>query len=215
MMEVRWLGHSCFQIRGKEAVIITDPYHPSLGYSLGSPKADIVTLSHSHSGHSYIEGIGGAPKKIDGPGEYEMKGVFIIGIATFHDNERGRERGKNTVYLLEIDGMTLCHLGDIGHLPTPRLVEEMSNVDVLFLPVGGVSTIALPTAIEMIKRLNPRIAIPMHYKTPALTMNLEPVDGFLKQFGIKQVVTQPKLIVNQSSTAIDTTQIVVLDYLGK
>ncbi len=210
-MEVTWLGHSCFRLKGKEATVITDPCHPDYGYSLPKLQADIVTLSHSHPGHCYVEGIGGNPKIIKGPGEYEVKGVFITGAATFHDAERGEKRGKNTVYILEMDGITLCHLGDLGHLPAPELMAEMGDIQVLMLPVGGVSTFAVSVAVEFVKHITPRIALPMHYKTPKSTKELEPVDRFIKELGVKQVTSSVKLSVTRTNLPIDT-QIVVLDY---
>jgi L-ascorbate metabolism protein UlaG (beta-lactamase superfamily) len=127
-LDITWLGHSCFRIKGKEAVVITDPCHPSSGYPLGKLRADIVTLSHFHPGHSYLEAVEGEFKQIKGPGEYEIKGVFITGIATFHDNSQGSERGKNNVFLLEIDGVTLCHLGDIGHLLSSDIEGMMGDI---------------------------------------------------------------------------------------
>jgi L-ascorbate metabolism protein UlaG (beta-lactamase superfamily) len=211
-MEINWLGHSCFRLKGKETIVVTDPYYPSLGYSLGEPQADIVTISHFHPGHSYIEGIADNPKQINGPGEYEIGGIFINGIATFHDAEKGKIRGDNTVYIVEMDGITLCHLGDLGHPLTSAMVEEIGIIDILFLPVGGVSTIDIPVAVETLKQLNPHIAIPMHYKTPALQKNLEPVDKFLKEMGIQELATIPKLSINQSSMPT-STQVVVLDYV--
>ena len=114
-MEITWLGHSCFRIKGKEAILITDPYDGSIGYSLGKPKANIVTSSHNHPGHSFVAGIGGEPRVVRGPGEYEIANVFITGISTFHDAEKGNKWGKNTVYLIEMDEITVCHLGDLGH----------------------------------------------------------------------------------------------------
>ena len=210
-MEIKWLGHSCFLIKGKERTIITDPYHPSLGYSLGEPKADIVTLSHFHPGHSYIEGVANNPKQIKGPGEYEIGGTFITGIATFHDSAKGEIRGKNTIYLIEMDGITLCHLGDLGHSLTSQLIEELGVVDVLFSPAGEISTISVDTAVETIKQLNPHIVIPMHYKTDALARNLEPVDKFLDKMGIHRVEPTPKLSITQSSLPA-STQVVVLNY---
>ncbi|MEE8599136.1 MAG: MBL fold metallo-hydrolase, partial [Dehalococcoidales bacterium] len=140
-MDISWLGHSCFRLRGSNAVVITDPYSPDLGYSLGEPDAGIVTVSHNHPGHSYTQGIGGEPRLVTGPGEYEIADVLIIGIGTFHDGEAGRKRGKNTAYLMEIDEISVCHLGDLGHVLTTEQVEELGNVDILLLPVGGVSTI--------------------------------------------------------------------------
>ncbi|MBN2187659.1 MAG: MBL fold metallo-hydrolase [Dehalococcoidia bacterium] len=210
-MEIKWLGHSCFLIKGKEGTLITDPYHPDLGYSLGEPEADIVTLSHFHPGHSYVEGVANNPKQIKGPGEYEIGGTFITGIATFHDSSRGEIRGKNTIYLIEMDGITLCHLGDLGHTLTSQLIEELGVVDVLFSPAGEISTISVDAAVETIKQLNPHIVIPMHYKTDALARNLEPVDKFLDKMGIHRIEPVSTLSITQSSLPA-STQVVVLNY---
>jgi L-ascorbate metabolism protein UlaG (beta-lactamase superfamily) len=205
------LGHSCFRIRGKQATIVTDPFPPDLGYTLGKPTADIVTVSHQHHGHFYNKGIGGDPKVIAGPGEYDIKGVLIIGIATFHDADRGQKKGKNTVYLVEIDGITVCHLGDLGHVLTAEQVEEVGDVDVLLLPVGGGSTINAPTAAEVIRQIEPKVVIPMHYKTPVLKRELEPVESFLKEMGIEPPTSQPKLSFNPSNLPM-STQVFLLDY---
>ena len=210
-MDISWLGHSCFRIRGNNAIVITDPYSPSLGYSLGKPTARIVTVSHQHSGHSYIQGIGDEPRLVIGPGEYEISGVLIIGIATFHDADRGGKRGKNTVYLMEIDEISVCHLGDLGHVLTTEQVEEIGNVDVLLLPVGGVSTINAPMAAEVVRQLEPKAVVPMHYKTSSLSWELEPVERFLKEIGVEQVESQPKLSLTRSSLPL-STQVFLLDY---
>jgi L-ascorbate metabolism protein UlaG (beta-lactamase superfamily) len=210
-MDITWLGLSCFRIKGKEVTVITDPYPPGLGYSLGRPQANIVTVSHAHPGHSYTAAISGEYKVIKGPGEYEIKETFITGIATWHDADHGQKLGRNTVYLLELDSITLCHLGDIGHLPDSELIEDLGDIDVLFLPVGGVSTIGGSTAAEIVRRLSPKVAIPMHYKTPALKRELEPVDKFLKEAGVKEKVSQPKLSVSRSNIPT-STQVIVLDY---
>jgi L-ascorbate metabolism protein UlaG (beta-lactamase superfamily) len=210
-MDITWLGHSCFRIKGKEVTVITDPYPPGMGYSLGRPQANIVTLSHSHPGHSYTSGVTGDFKVIKGPGEYELKDTFITGIATWHDAVQGQKLGRNTVYLIEMDSITLCHLGDLGHLPSSELIEDMGDIDVLFLPVGGVSTIGGSTAAEIVRRLTPKVAIPMHYKTPALKKDLEPLDKFLKEMGIKEQVSQPKLSVSRSNLPA-SAQVIVLDY---
>lgn len=212
-MEISWRGHSCFIIKGKEKTIITDPCHPDLGYQLGQPKADIVTISHFHPGHSYVEAIGNNPKKIKGPGEYEIGETFITGISTFHDNKKGELRGKNTIYILEVDGITLCHLGDLGHRLTPQLVEEIGDVDILFLPVGEVSTVSLDMALEIIGQLEPRIVIPMHYKTPAFTGNLGSLEKFLNKMRIRELEAKPKLSVTVSSLP-GTIQVAVLSYLS-
>jgi len=210
-MEISWLGHSCFRIKGSHATIITDPYPPTLGYSLGKPTARIVTVSHQHPGHSYVQGVGGEPRLVTGPGEYEISGVLIIGIATFHDGEKGRKRGKNTVYLMQVDEVSVCHLGDLGHVLTAEQVEELGDVDVLLLPVGGVSTINASMAAEVVRQIEPKVVVPMHYKTEALSWELEPVERFLKEIGVEQVASQPKLSFTKSSLPA-ATQVFLLDY---
>jgi L-ascorbate metabolism protein UlaG (beta-lactamase superfamily) len=210
-MDISWLGHSCFRIRSSNAIVITDPYSPNLGYSLGKPTARIVTVSHQHSGHCYVQGIGGEPRLVIRPGEYEISDVLIIGIATFHDADRGRERGENNVYLLEIDEIAVCHLGDLGHVLTAEQVEEIGKVDVLLLPVGGVSTINAAMAAEVVRQLEPKVVVPMHYKTSALSWDLEPVEKFLKEMGVEEVRSQPKLSLTRSSLPL-STQVFLLDY---
>jgi len=180
-----------------------------MGYSLGKQTANIVTVSHQHPSHSYVQDIGGEPKLVKGPGEYEISNVLIIGIATYHDSVKGQTRGKNTVYLMEIDGVAVCHLGDIGHVLSDEHVEEMGNVDVLLLPVGGVSTINAAMAAEVIRKLEPKAVIPMHYKTPVLDRELDPVEDFLKEMGMGQVEPRPKLSISKSNLPI-STQVFVL-----
>jgi L-ascorbate metabolism protein UlaG (beta-lactamase superfamily) len=210
-MDITWLGHSCFKIKGSQATVVTDPYPPSLGYSLGKPTAHIVTVSHQHAGHSYVQGVGGEPRLVTGPGEYEIRNVLIMGISTFHDNKEGKVSGKNTVYVMEVDEVSICHLGDLGHVLTSEQVEEVDNVDVLLVPVGGVSTINAPLAAEVVRQLEPKVVIPMHYKTEALSRELEPVDRFLKETGVKQVDSVPKLSLAKSSLPA-TTQVFLLSY---
>ena len=210
-MDIGWLGHSCFRIRGRHATIVTDPYSPDSGYSLGKPAARIVTVSHEHPGHCYVEGIGGEPKPVRRPGEYEISGVLIIGIATFHDAEEGGKRGRNTVYLMEVDEVSVCHLGDLGHVLTTEQIEQIDNVDVLLLPVGGVSTINAPAAAEVVRQLEPNVVVPMHYKTAALNRELAPVDRFLKEMGLREVTSQPKLSFTKASLPA-STQVLLLDY---
>lgn len=191
--------------------IICDPYSPELGYSLGQPEAKIVTVSHQHPGHSYIQGVSDEPKIVAGPGEYEIGGVLIIGVPTFHDRERGAGRGKNTVYVMEIDDVSVCHLGDLGHPLTAGQLEEIGDVDVLLLPVGGVSTIDAPAAAEVVRQLEAKVVVPMHYQTPALAWTLEPVDRFFKEMSVGQLTPQPKLSVTKSSLPA-STQIYCLSY---
>ncbi len=210
-MEISWLGHSCFRIKGSQTTVITDPYSPDEGYHLGKPTAHIVTVSHEHSDHDYVRGIGGEPRVVNRPGEYEIRGVLIIGIATYHDSEGGRSRGRNTVYLIQIDEVLVCHLGDLGHVLTAGQVEEMGNVDVLLLPVGGVYTIDAPLAAEVVRQLEPKVVIPMHYQTPALKWSLEPVGRFLREIGVKEIKSQPKLSLTKASLP-ESTRVFLLDY---
>ncbi len=211
LVEITWLGHSCFRIKGSQVTIVTDPYPPELGYSLGKPTARIVTVSHAHPSHSYTGAVGGEPKVLSGPGEYEISGVLIIGVAVFHDGEKGSQRGKDTVYVMDVDGVVVCHLGDLGHVLTSEQVEEIGHVDVLLLPVGGLSTIGPKQAAEVIRQLEPQVVIPMHYRTPVINWGLEPVEGFLKEMGIEHSESRPKLVVSKSNLPI-STQVFLLDY---
>ena len=211
-IEITWLGHSCFCIKGKDAVIVTDPYDDSIGYSLGNPTADIVTSSHSHPGHGFTSGVEGVRKVVRGPGEYEVSGVIITGIGTFHDAEEGRERGKNTAYLIEIDEMRVCHLGDLGHPLSSAQVEEMSGADVLMVPVGGVSTIDAAVAAETVRQLEPKLVVPMHFQTAALRFELEPVDGFLKEMGTKADLAPQSRLSATKTNLPEETRVVLLDY---
>jgi L-ascorbate metabolism protein UlaG (beta-lactamase superfamily) len=210
-MEIVWLGHSCFRIRGKEATIVTDPFDKTLGYPLRKPTASIVTVSHNHPQHSFVDGVAGSPRVVSRPGEYDIANVFINGITTFHDNEKGAVRGKNTVFFIEIDEVKVCHLGDLGHVPTTEQIEQMSGVDILMVPVGGVSTINAAAAAETIGLLEPKLIIPMHYKTDAVKMELEPLENFIKVMGLKEVVSQPKLNITKSNLPLEI-KVLVLDY---
>jgi L-ascorbate metabolism protein UlaG (beta-lactamase superfamily) len=155
--------------------------------------------------------VAGGPKVISGPGEYEVSGILIIGVATFHDGERGAERGKNTVYVMQIDDVSVCHLGDLGHPLTAGQIEEIGDVDVLLLPVGGISTIDAPAAAQVVRQLEAKVVVPMHYQTPALTRTLDPVDRFFKEMSVGQIEPQAKLSVSKSSLPA-STQIYYLSY---
>jgi L-ascorbate metabolism protein UlaG (beta-lactamase superfamily) len=210
-MEIVWLGHSCFRIRGREATIVTDPCPPTSGYQIGKPTADIITVSHPHEDHSYLKAIAGKPVVLDGPGEYEIHGAFITGIETDLDSEGGSERGKSIAFLVEMEDIRVCHLGDLGHAPTAQQAEEITGADVLFVPVGGNSTIDGAKAAEIVSLLEARLVIPMHYQTSASKAQLEPPDRFLKEMGVTAVEPQPKLSITRS-TIPHETQVMLLDY---
>jgi L-ascorbate metabolism protein UlaG (beta-lactamase superfamily) len=210
-MEITWLGHSCFRLRSREAVVITDPCSPTTGHSIGKLTADIVTISHDHPGHNYLKAVTGKPVVITAPGEYEIAGVFIAGITTYHEGLKDAQRNKNTAYMIEMDNIRLCHLGDLGHLPTPEQAEDMSGVDVLFIPVGGKNTIGAATAAEVVGLLEPAVVIPMHYKTAHSGAHLDPLQRFLTQMGLPQVEPLAKVSYNASNLPHET-QVIVLDY---
>ena len=212
-MDITWLGHSCFRIKGKEVSLVTDPYDATLKYPWPKPSANIVTISHPHPGHNNPAGIEGGPILVYRPGEYEIKNVFIIGFPTFHDAAQGANRGRNTAYLMEMEDLRLCHLGDLGHTPSSKQIEELSGLDILFAPVGGVSTIDAKTAAEIVRLLNPKIVIPMHYQTK-VTNWLEPLDKFTAGMGLREVVPQPKLTVTKSNVPPET-RVIILDYPSK
>ena len=211
-MHITWYGHSCFRLRSRRGSVITDPYGNDIGYRLPRLRADIVTVSHDHPDHSNVQAVKGKPKVIGGPGEYEIKGIFIIGISTFHDARRGKLKGRNTVYLFDFEELTVCHLGDLGHIPTEMQLEDLGDVDVLLIPVGGVTTIDPAKASEVISLVEPKIVIPMHYRTKALKdSKLRPVDQFLKEMGVKKTDPQDSLNVSKGKLPSDT-QVVIMDY---
>ncbi len=210
-MEIVWLGHSCFRLRGRQTTIVTDPCPPSTGYSIGRTAAHIVTISHHHEDHDYITAISGSPRVLDAPGEYDINGVFLTAIPTYHDGRKGAVRGPNLVFLFEMEGLTLCHLGDLGHLPTPEQVELLSGADVLMVPVGGHTTLDGAQAVEVVNILEPKLVVPMHYRTPACRLPLDPLDRFLKEMDVDAVEPQKRLSVTAGSLP-DSPQVVVLDY---
>jgi L-ascorbate metabolism protein UlaG (beta-lactamase superfamily) len=211
-MEITWFGHSCFRIKGKEVVIVTDPCAPDTGYHIARLQADIALISHSHPGHSFVDILQGDYKAISGPGEYEIKDTYITGIATYHDDMHGQKNGKNTIYVIEMEGVTLCHLGDLGHPLPPELIGDLGNINVLFVPVGGRVTIGAAVAADLVRNLNPGIVIPMHYKTADVKADLDFPEKFLKELGIKELGLQPKINVTRTNIPV-STQVVMLDYL--
>ncbi|HZP56786.1 MAG TPA: MBL fold metallo-hydrolase [Dehalococcoidia bacterium] len=209
-MEITWLGHAAFRIRAKEATLLTDPCDRSTGYSMGRPTADIVTISVPDAAHSYAEGVAGNPRVIDGPGEFEISHVSIVGITTWRGKEKQPESGRNVAYVFELEDVRLGHLGAIGHVPTPDQVEEMTNVDVLFVPVGGGDSLDAPPAAETVSLIEPKLVIPMHFRTEWEKEKLDPVDRFLKEMGAKATEAQAKVAINRGSLPSET-QVLVLD----
>jgi L-ascorbate metabolism protein UlaG (beta-lactamase superfamily) len=209
-MDVTWLGHGCFRLRGRNAAVVTDPYPPAIGLKLARMDADLVTVSHDHENHSYTQVVRDGAYEIHGPGEYEVAGVSVVGVPTFHDAERGTKHGRNTVYLIEIDDVRICHLGDLGHKLEDAEAEAVASPDVLLVPVGGRTSMNAAQAAEVVRQLEPRFVVPMHYAIPGLKLELDPIDRFLKEMGVTAGEPQPKLAVQKSSGDYDT-KVVVLE----
>jgi L-ascorbate metabolism protein UlaG (beta-lactamase superfamily) len=206
MAEIVWLGHSCFRVRAREATIVTDPYNKRLGHDFGKPRADIVTASRPGDLYSFVEAVRGEPKVLSGPGEYEVNDVFITGVGTFD-----KKRVKNTVYVFELEGMVICHLGTLGHIPNAEQLEQLSNIDVLLIPVGGSNTINATEASEVISTIEPHIVIPMHYKVGNIDADLDGVEAFTKEMGLTDLSPQDKLNLKPSDLP-EGTKVVILDY---
>jgi L-ascorbate metabolism protein UlaG (beta-lactamase superfamily) len=208
-MEIVWLGHACFRIRGKEAAVVTDPCdRASTGYSIGKPSADIVTVSKQDPAHAHVAGVGGTPRVLDGPGEYEISGTSVTGVATDHNGAAAA--GRNIAFVFELEDLRICHLGAIRAVPTSDQVEEIGAVDLLLIPVGGGEAIDAPPAAETVSLLEPRLVIPMQYRTPVEKTKLDGVDRFLKEMGAKAGEAHAKVAVTRSSLP-DETQVMVLN----
>ena len=182
-MKVKWLGHACFLIISRDGVrIITDPYAVGGGinYSPIKETADVVVVTHDHDDHNNISTIQGQPEVVDASGTKTVKSIQFRGIATYHDTSHGIQRGPNIIFCFTIDDVKLCHLGDLGHVLSPGQVNEIGAVDILFVPVGGFYTIEASVASRVCDQLKPKIAIPMHFKTPSCAYPIAGVEDFLK-----------------------------------
>lgn len=214
-MEISWFGHSCFQLKGKNATLITDPFSPQAGLPakgvsrLGKVSASIVTISHDHPGHNYVMGVGGNPRVVRGPGEYEISDVLITGVASYHDNERGKIRGRNTIYVIHMDDLVVCHLGDLGHMLQEEQMEEVADADVLLIPISGQYTINASQAAEVISQVEPRIVVPMHYEPPAEGVP-DPLNKFCREMGVEAGHSQPKLNIARTTLPAET-QVIILE----
>ncbi|HEX5140002.1 MAG TPA: MBL fold metallo-hydrolase [Dehalococcoidia bacterium] len=211
-MEIYWLGHGCFRMRGREATVLTDPCTPSTGYKIGKVNADLVTISRDNPENNNRDAVQGDPKFISRPGEYEIAGVMITGIPT-DDKPRDDGFSRNIAYICDIDDIRICHLGDIQRVPAGDEVEEL-NADILLLPVGGGRVLDAEKAAEIVSLLEPKIVIPMMYKTEASTApDLSPIDRFIKEMGSEAKPPEQRLNINKSGLPHDTT-VVLLNYRG-
>lgn len=209
-MDIIWYGQAAFKLKGKNASVAIDPYHELIG--LKPPKeieADLVLVTHQHKDHNNTSLVSGNPVKIEGPGDYEVKGVAVNGIGVFHDKQKGLERGRNTIYNINIDGLNVVHVGDLGHLLSEAEIQEVGTTDILLVPVGSVFTIDAKEASELIAELEPSIIIPMHYSLPGLKVELDPVEKFLKEMGVENITPVNKLTITKDKLP-EEPQVVLL-----
>ena len=216
-MEITWYGHSCFRMMERSmAAVVTDPYQDEIGYSPLKLRADIVTVSHDSAGHNHADAVKGQKRVLTGPGEYEFGGVFITGLLTTTPGDKRKKSAdvpRNTLYLFDFDGLNVCHLGDLDHVPTQTQIESLGAVHVALVPVGAGGALNAAQAAEVISLLEPAIVIPMHYRTEATatTLKLDPVSKFLKEMGLGASQPEPMLKVTKSNLP-DETHVVLLDY---
>jgi len=221
-MEITWLGHSCFRLRSRAATVVTDPYGKNLGLTLPRVRADIVTVSHDSENHNHVKGVKGDFKVLTGPGEYEVSSTFVTGLVLSDRKATGKsakggasKSDRNTVFLVELDGLTVCHLGDMKTVPTQAMMEEsLSEVDVLLIPVGGGGSLNASQAAEVVSLLEPHIVIPMHYNVKGVKLKLDPVTKFLKEMGLDKADTQESLKLDRGDLP-EETQVVLLELKSK
>ncbi len=212
-MEISFVGHACFRLRGRDASVVVDPYGKGLGLTTLTPSkfaADILTISHDHPGHNNAAMVGGDPKLVDCPGEYEIKGVAIRGVAAYHDAENGEKLGKVTLFAIDIDDVVVAHLGDLGHPLTELQQEQLGAVDVLLVPAGGGTALSATQAAEVTNQLEPKIVVPMHYKLPGMKLALDEPKHFASEMGIERIEYLPKLSLSGKPGG-DETKVVFLE----
>ena len=216
-MEITWYGHSCFRLTERSyATVVTDPYdNKSIGYDALRLKSDIVTVSHDAPGHNNTDAVKGTSHVIDGPGEFEIGGVFITGVQSDSggsSKKKNKENSpRNTIYVFDYDGITVAHLGDLNTTPSQAEIESLGTVNVVLVPVGGGGGLNAAKAAEVISLIEPNLVIPMHYSTPASKLSLDSLNKFVKEMGLSKPETQPSLKVTRSGLP-NETHVVVLDY---
>jgi L-ascorbate metabolism protein UlaG (beta-lactamase superfamily) len=216
-MDIIYYGHACFKLRGKEGTVVTDPYHEAVGFKLPGISADVVTVSHAHADHNALEQVSSTARRerpfyISELGEYEVGGISVFGVKTYHDAHQGIERGTNNVFTILLDGVRVCHLGDLGHELSADDVSAIGEVDVLLCPIGGVYSIDPTLAVKTIQMMEPRYVVPMHYRTdhhePKVYGDLKTLPDFLQEYGFNPN-PQDKLTVDKARLP-EETELVVL-----
>ncbi|MDA8097558.1 MAG: MBL fold metallo-hydrolase [Clostridia bacterium] len=207
-MNVKWLGRACFLLESAEGLLIlTDPFDQTVGYPLPNITVDVVTVSHQHFDHNAVGLLPGHPVVVEGDGDHTVKGVTFQGIATYHDNEQGALRGPNTVFVFEVDGIRVCHLGDLGHTLSEKQVAMIGQVDLLLIPVGGTYTIDGDEAFQTVSDLKPRTVVPMHFKANERETRISGDEPFTRHF--PDVQRADGLILDRNASS-DRTNVVVL-----
>lgn len=210
-MTITWFGQSCFRIEAKDASILIDPFSKEIGLKPPKIKDNIVLVTHEHYDHNNLEGLNSDSFVIRNPGEYEKGGIAVYGILSYHDKSEGKERGLNTIYIIKVEDTILCHLGDLGQSKlTDEQVENIGDVDILMIPVGGTYTIDAKEAVGVISQIEPKIIIPMHYKLPGLASNLVGVDKFIKELGLAPE-KMDKLKIAKKNLPIEETKLILLE----
>ncbi len=212
-MEIIWYGLSCFRFKSRQLTIVADPYAPEVGLLMPSVRAQVVTVSHDVPGHNYIKAVKGHEHVFAGPGEYEVNGVFITGVAAYHRGQPG-QRERNTAFLYEFDDLSIGHLGDLGETLDRKQSEAFNSPDILLVPIGGGDILDASKAVEVITELEPRIVIPMHYAQPGLKLSLDPLEKFLKEMGVEATEPLPTLKLRKSDLTGDETRVVLLQSQG-
>jgi L-ascorbate metabolism protein UlaG (beta-lactamase superfamily) len=216
-VEITYFGLNSVRLRGREAAVLIDPYDPKLGLSPVRLNVQVVVLSHEDPTHFSMQGLGNDYHQVSGAGEFEIQGIALHGIQTYHDHKKGAERGKNTVYVIEIDDLRVCHLGHLGHVLDEAQLDAIgSKVDVLLVPVGDGSHINATEATEIVNQVEPKLVVPISYKLPGLTLlaqNLDSVEKFAKEMGATDLTPQPKLQLT-SSPASEEPKLVILEARG-
>jgi len=213
-MIITWLGQSAFKLQDKigsdGVTVVTDPYGKETGLKMPSFEADIITVSHDHTDHNNIDALRGAPFIIDCAGEYDTKGILIEGIDSYHDEEEGKLRGGNIIYRIEIDDISIVHLGDLGHVLNNEQLEKLVGTDILLIPVGGKDTLDAKKAVEVISQIEPRLVIPMHYKVDGLAYeDLDSIEKFIKEIGIEPS-REEKLKISKKDLPQEDMELVIL-----
>jgi len=214
-MDIIYLGHSSFKIKGKTATVITDPFDPAMvGLKYPRNEADIVTVSHNHDDHNNTGLIVNTKMIITSAGEYEIMGISIVGIEVDHDATGGSERGKNVIYIFETDGVRIAHFGDLGHKLSDKIIEQMGDIDVLMIPVGGIYTIGPRDAVDVAKEFESPFIIPMHYKMAGMNEKvfgkLSTIDDFLRESGY-EIERLDKLSIKKELINYEQRKVIILE----